>query len=95
VSPGHDLPIEMFKGARMHGTFTFVYRVGQRVLHVVGNDGRWRVTVDGAIVDGTFATKPGAWAAGVGEADRLDRVEGSAAPASGAGGRDATRGGQG
>jgi hypothetical protein len=79
----------------MHGAFTFVYRAGQRVLHVVGNDGRWRASVDGAIVDGTFATKTAAWAAGVGGADRLDRVEGSAAPASGAGGQDATRGGQG
>jgi hypothetical protein len=79
----------------MQGTFTFVYRVGQRVLHVVGNGGRWRVTVDGANVDGAFATKTGAWAAGVGEAYRLDRVEGSAAPASGAGGQDATPRGQG
>jgi hypothetical protein len=85
----------MLKEERMQGAFTFVYRVGRRVLHVIGNDGRWRATVDGAIVDGTYKTKTGAWAAGAGEAVRLDRVEGSAVPASGAGGEDATRGGPG
>jgi hypothetical protein len=79
----------------MQGAFTFVYRVGRRVLHVVGNDGRWRATVDGAIVDGTYKTKTGAWAAGAGEAIRLDRLEGSAPPERIAGGQDATRGEQG
>jgi hypothetical protein len=85
----------MLEEERMQGAFTFVYRVGRRVLHVVGNDGRWRATVDGAIVDGTYKTKTGAWAAGAGEAIRLDRLEGSASPERIAGGQDATRGGQG
>jgi hypothetical protein len=79
----------------MQGAFTFIYHVGRRVLHVVGNDGRWRATVDGAIVDGTFTTKTGAWAAGAGEAIRLDRLEGSASPERIVAVKVATRGGQG
>jgi len=73
----------------MHGAFTFVYRAGQRVLHVVGNDGRWRASVDGAIVDGTFATKTAAWAAGLAELRHIERFAASASETTGKGGKQA------
>jgi hypothetical protein len=36
-------------------------------------NGRWAVAVDDAPLSHWFLTQPEAWAAGVGEADRLDR----------------------
>jgi hypothetical protein len=52
---------------------TSIFQVGSHVLHVVGSDGRWVVTVDGMPVDGWFMARSAAWTAGVTEADRLDR----------------------
>jgi hypothetical protein len=58
----------------MQGQDISIFRVARHLLHVVGNDGRWVVTVDGASVAGSFPSRSAAWAAGVTEADRLDRV---------------------
>ena len=50
---------------------TFV--VGERTLVVAKlAEGRWTVTVDGRLLDGTFDTQADAWQAGVREAARLD-----------------------
>jgi pheromone shutdown protein TraB len=57
----------------MKGKETCIFQVGRHVLHVVGLVGRWVVFVDGTMVDGWFTTTAEAWAAGVTEADRLDR----------------------
>ena len=51
-------------------TFTFIYLAGERVLRIVGNDGRWCVLVDGARLEGWFVTKTDAWAAGLAQAGR-------------------------
>jgi len=48
----------------MKGKETLVYLVGGRALHVVGQDGRWTE----------------AWAVGVGESVRLDRLAPAAVP---------------
>jgi hypothetical protein len=58
----------------MKGKETCIFQVGRHVLHVVGLSGRWVVTVDGTLVDAWFTTTSEAWAAGVTEADRLDRT---------------------
>jgi pheromone shutdown protein TraB len=52
---------------------TAIFQVGRHVLHVVGLDGQWVVTVDGMLVDGWFTAPSEAWTAGVTEADRQDR----------------------
>jgi hypothetical protein len=58
----------------MHGQDISIFRVARHLLHVVGKDGRWVVTVDGASVEGWFTSRSAAWTAGVTEADRLDRM---------------------
>jgi hypothetical protein len=49
-------------------TFTFIHVAGEHVLRIVGNDGRWCVSVDGCRLDGWFVTKTDAWAAGLAQA---------------------------
>ena len=55
-------------------TFTFIYIAGEHVLRVVGNDGRWCVSVDGGRPDKWFVTKADAWAAGLAQVGRLGMV---------------------
>jgi hypothetical protein len=59
--------------APLKRVFSFVYPIRQHVVIVAGDDGNWVVTVDGTFVGGRYLTKPDAWAAGVNEADLLDR----------------------
>jgi hypothetical protein len=58
----------------MHEQDISIFRVARHILHVVGKQGRWLVTVDGASVAGSFTSRSAAWTAGVTEADRLDRT---------------------
>jgi hypothetical protein len=50
-----------------------VFQIGRHVLQVVGCDGRWVVAVDGVLLGAWHASEAQAWAAGVAEADRLER----------------------
>jgi len=49
------------------------YQVGKHVVRVSNANGRWAVTVDDAELSRWFVNQAEAWAAGVQEADRLDR----------------------
>ena len=51
------------------------YQVGKHVVRVTNANGRWAVTVDDAALSKWFVNQAEAWAAGVQEADRLDRLE--------------------
>jgi hypothetical protein len=51
------------------------YQVGKHVVRVTHANGRWAVTVDDAALTKWFVNQADAWAAGVQEADRLDRQE--------------------
>ena len=51
------------------------YQVGNHVVRVSNANGRWAVTVDGAALSRWFMNQAEAWAAGVREADRLDRLQ--------------------
>jgi hypothetical protein len=68
VSPGHDLPIEMFKGARMSN----IFQIGPHVFNVFESGGRWRVSVNGDLVDDSFFSRSDAWAAGLAELDHIE-----------------------
>ncbi len=48
-----------------------VYQVGRHEVQVVRNDRGWSATVNGVPVPGRFENQADAWAAAVGEADRL------------------------
>jgi hypothetical protein len=50
-----------------------VFEVSGRKVYVWIDAGRWKVSVDGAVVDRWFSTQVDAWEAGVAEADRLQR----------------------
>jgi hypothetical protein len=51
-----------------------VFEIPGHELLVSGHEGAWRVTVDGVAESSlSFATMADAWAAGVREAERLDR----------------------
>jgi len=50
------------------------FQVARHQVWVSGEKGAWRVAVDGAPCPGEFATVAEAWAVGVREADRLDRL---------------------
>ncbi|HSB20893.1 MAG TPA: hypothetical protein VLD85_12850 [Anaeromyxobacteraceae bacterium] len=51
-----------------------VFEIPGHELLVSGHEGAWRVTVDGVAESPlVFATEAEAWAAGVREAERLDR----------------------
>ncbi len=49
-----------------------VYQVGRHEVRVVRSDRGWSATVNGVPVPGRFDSQADAWAAAVGEADRLD-----------------------
>ncbi len=51
------------------------YQVGKHVVRVSNANGRWAVTVDDAALSKWFMNQAEAWAAGVREADRLDRLQ--------------------
>lgn len=51
------------------------YQVGKHVVRVSNANGRWAVTVDDAALARWFVNQAEAWAAGVQEADRLDRQQ--------------------
>lgn len=51
-----------------------VYEIASHRVRVSGHEGAWRVDVDRAACPVGFATVAEAWAAGVREADRLDRL---------------------
>jgi hypothetical protein len=50
-----------------------IFQIGRHVLQVIGQDGRWVVAVDGVLHACWYASDAQAWAAGVAEADRLER----------------------
>ncbi len=50
------------------------YQVGNHVVRVSNANGRWAVAVDDAALSRWFMNQAEAWAAGVQEADRLDRL---------------------
>jgi hypothetical protein len=50
-----------------------VFEAGGCKLAVWIDTGRWKVSVDGVLVDRWFSTQVDAWEAGVAEADRLQR----------------------
>jgi hypothetical protein len=50
-----------------------IFQVGMHVLQVIGSDSRWVVAVDGVLHEGWLASEAQAWAAGVAEADRIER----------------------
>ncbi len=49
------------------------YQVGKHVVQISNANGRWAVVVDQATLSRWFVNSAEAWAAGVREADRLDR----------------------
>ncbi len=49
------------------------YQVGKHVVQISNANGRWAVVVDEAQLSRWFVNPAEAWAAGVREADRLDR----------------------
>ncbi|HEY6104591.1 MAG TPA: hypothetical protein VIV59_01320 [Anaeromyxobacteraceae bacterium] len=51
------------------------YQVGKHVVRVSSANGRFAVTVDEAALSRWFVNLADAWAAGVREADRLDRLQ--------------------
>jgi len=51
------------------------YQVGKHVVRVSNANGRWAVTVDDAELSKWYVNQADAWAAGVQEADRLDRQQ--------------------
>ncbi len=51
------------------------YQVGNHVVRISNAKGRWAVTVDDAELSKWFINQAEAWAAGVREADRLDRLQ--------------------
>ena len=51
------------------------YQVGNHIVRVSNANGRWAVTVDEAELSRWFMNQADAWAAGVREADRLDRLQ--------------------
>ncbi|WP_176064616.1 hypothetical protein [Anaeromyxobacter diazotrophicus] len=50
------------------------FHVGAHVVRVSSTNARWHVTVDAAAFDRWFTSEAEAWAAGVREADRLQRL---------------------
>ena len=78
---GTICPMESARRRGSKGTFTFIYLAGDRVLQIIGNDGRWCVTVDGARLEGWFVSKADAWAAGLAQAGRLGQGVASSAVA--------------
>jgi hypothetical protein len=53
-----------------------VFRVGGHEVSIRIEQGRWLVSVDGAVLERWYPTQADAWVAGVGEADRVDRKAG-------------------
>ncbi len=51
------------------------YQVGNHVVRVSNANGRWAVIVDDTELSRWFMNQAEAWAAGVREADRLDRLQ--------------------
>lgn len=51
------------------------YQVGKHVVRISSSNGRWAVVVDDAALTKWFVNQAEAWAAGVQEADRLDRQQ--------------------
>ncbi|HET6923880.1 MAG TPA: hypothetical protein VFI16_12105 [Anaeromyxobacteraceae bacterium] len=51
------------------------YQVGRHVVRVSNANGRWAVVVDDAELSRWYVNQAEAWAAGVQEADRLDRLQ--------------------
>ncbi len=49
-----------------------VYQVGRHEVRVVRTEWGWSATVNGVAVPGRFENQADAWAAAVGDADRLD-----------------------
>ncbi len=49
-----------------------VYQVGRHEVRVLRSDRGWSATVNGVAVPGRYQSQADAWAAAVGEADRLD-----------------------
>jgi hypothetical protein len=49
------------------------YHVGQHILEVAANEGRWTAAVDGAALEQWYMSLADAWTAGVTEAGRLDQ----------------------
>lgn len=58
-----------------------IFQIGQHVLQVFGNDGRWVVAVDGVLLRGWHSTSADTWSAGVAEVDRLGTMSPAAEPA--------------
>lgn len=52
-----------------------IFEASGRKLAVWTDAGRWKVSVDGVLVDRWFSTQVEAWQAGVAEADRLERSQ--------------------
>jgi hypothetical protein len=58
-----------------------IFQIGQHVLQVFGNQGRWVVAVDGVLLRGWHPTSADAWSAGVAEVDRFGMMSPAAEPA--------------
>jgi hypothetical protein len=50
-----------------------IFQIGPHVFNVFESGGRWRVSVNGSLVDDSFFSRSDAWAAGLAEAHRLER----------------------
>ena len=59
----------------LRGGSVISYQVGNHVVRISNANGRWAVTVDDAALSRWFMNQAEAWAAGVREADRLDRLQ--------------------
>jgi hypothetical protein len=57
-----------------------IYVVGPHVINVFDAGAGWRISVNGTLVEETFATRSEAWQAGLAEVDRLDRRGGEPPP---------------
>jgi hypothetical protein len=57
-----------------------IFVIGPHVFVVFDDGAGWRISVNGTLVEGTFATRSGAWQAGLAEVDRLDRRGGEPPP---------------
>jgi hypothetical protein len=66
-----------------------IFQVGPHVFNVFESGGRWRVSVNGYLVDDSFFSRSDAWAAGLAELRHIERFATSASETTGKGGKQA------
>jgi len=59
-----------------HATAAPTFQVGAHIVQLSCTEGRWTTTVDTVTYDKWYMSQAEAWAAGVREAYRLDRLNG-------------------